>query len=73
MTYTWWHSGYDRRCHAFESAQTAVADRVFYEAVCEHSVPVERLEREQHGHLCVPCLVKVGAALPDDGPGGWRG
>ncbi len=71
MPYVWWHSGYDQLCHAFKAEHTAVMDRSFYEAVCEHSVPVERVEREQHGHLCVTCLVKVGATLPDDG-GGWR-
>ena len=71
MPYVWWHSGYDSMCHAFVDVGVE-GDRAFYEAVCEHSVPVERLEREQCGHLCVMCLIKVGDALPDDG-GGWRG
>jgi hypothetical protein len=70
MPYVCWHSGYDSLCHAFEVED--VEGRTFYEAVCEHSVPVERVEREQCSHLCVVCLIKVGAALPDDG-GGWRG
>jgi hypothetical protein len=66
----WWHSGYDQLCHAFK-AEHAATGRSFYEAVCEHCVPVERLKREQHGRLCVSCLVEVGLMLPDDG-GGWR-
>ena len=61
--YVWWHSGYDRLCHAFSVRQ---ASEVFFEAVCAHSVPPEHVLRAASGTLCVPCLVEVGSALEDD-------
>ncbi|TWP48643.1 hypothetical protein FKR81_27345 [Lentzea tibetensis] len=66
MPYVWWHSGYDLRCHAFAVEQANDGQRGFYEAVCEHSVPLERVEREQHGQLCTACLIKVGTELPEN-------
>jgi hypothetical protein len=71
MPYMWWHSGYDRLCHAFAVEQTTDDGRSYYEAACEHSVPLEHVEREQRGELCMVCLIKVGSQLADDGR--WRG
>ncbi|SEQ17505.1 hypothetical protein SAMN05216188_102296 [Lentzea xinjiangensis] len=64
MPYVWWQSGYDQQCHAFSRDQ-ADGSRSFYEAVCEHSVPGDRVSRAQAGALCTNCLIKVGTELPD--------
>jgi hypothetical protein len=64
MPYVWWQSEYDLQCHAFPLDQ-ADGSRSFYEAVCEHSVPDERVSRAQAGALCTTCLIKVGTELPD--------
>ncbi|MDX8055727.1 hypothetical protein SK571_40665 [Lentzea sp. BCCO 10_0798] len=64
MPYVWWQSEYDLQCHAFSLDQTD-GSRSFYEAVCEHSVPDERVSRAQAGALCMNCLIKVGSELPD--------
>ncbi|WP_077008175.1 hypothetical protein [Saccharothrix sp. ALI-22-I] len=67
MPYVWWHSGYDRLCHAFPVRQ---ASEVYFEAACAHSVPPDLVVRTPGGALCVPCLVEVGSAMDDDH--GWR-
>ncbi|MFE9743501.1 hypothetical protein ACFYOT_01205 [Saccharothrix saharensis] len=68
MTYVWWHSGYDRLCHAFSVRQASAA---YFEAACAHSVPPEHVVRSASGTLCVPCLVEVGSAMEVDHS--WRG
>ncbi|MCE6994446.1 hypothetical protein LZG04_06440 [Saccharothrix sp. S26] len=66
--YVWWHSGYDRLCHAFSTRQASAA---YFEAACTHSVPPEYVVRERSGTLCVPCLVEVGSTMEEDHA--WRG
>ncbi|NUT48595.1 MAG: hypothetical protein HOV94_15000 [Saccharothrix sp.] len=63
MPYVWWHSGYDRLCHAFSVDQ---ASEAYFEAVCAHSVPPDLVVRSPSGTFCVSCLVGVGSALSDD-------
>ncbi|MCC8245396.1 hypothetical protein [Saccharothrix luteola] len=63
MPYVWWHSGYDRLCHAFAVDQ---ASEAYFEAACAHSVPPEHVLRSRTGALCVPCLVEVGSTMEDD-------
>ncbi|WP_367132421.1 hypothetical protein [Saccharothrix sp. HUAS TT1] len=63
MPYAWWHSGYDRQCHAFAAEQSSTA---YFEAACAHSVPPDLVVRSPSGALCVPCLVEVGTTAEDD-------
>ncbi|MFD1152194.1 hypothetical protein [Saccharothrix hoggarensis] len=72
MAHVWWHSGYDRLCHAFSVEQTSGehAGAAYFEAACAHSVPPELVVRSPAGALCVPCLVEVGSAM--EGRDAWR-
>lgn len=58
----WQRSGYDGRVHAFERAD---GEASFVEAVCSHSVPVDKLVRCYEGMRCVACLLIVGDHLAE--------
>jgi hypothetical protein len=58
----WWRSGYDEQVHAFGVEQ---AGERFAEALCEHSVPTEKLTLSDEGRRCMACLLIYGDQLAD--------
>lgn len=58
----WRLSRYDDRVHAFERADD---DATFVEAVCSHSVPLDKLVRRHEGARCLACLLIVGDHLAE--------
>jgi hypothetical protein len=66
----WWKSGYDDRVHAFGSDE---AGRDFGEALCEHSVPNDKITCTHDGERCLACLLIYGDMLADSyGEANWR-
>ncbi|OLF17110.1 hypothetical protein [Actinophytocola xanthii] len=66
----WWLSGYDNRVHAFGCAG---AGREFGEALCEHSVPNDKITCTDVGERCLACLLIYGDMLADThGDAVWR-
>lgn len=67
---TWRVSGYDLQSHAFHTLGEITT---FSEALCEHSVPTDRLVGERGEKRCIACLLIHGGDLADRGgdPGGW--
>lgn len=59
----WLGSGYDLRIHAF---YTVTDDQDFLEALCGHTVPLEKLVDGLALAKCMDCLMKHGTALADE-------
>lgn len=62
----WLMSAYDATWHAFPIAQISDQTRAFYEALCDHSVPVRHIERAAPRVFCLACLVLYGENILDD-------
>jgi hypothetical protein len=62
----WLMSAYDATWHAFPTAQVSDQTRAFYQAFCDHSIPIRHVERAAPRVLCAACLVLFGAQIPDD-------
>jgi hypothetical protein len=60
--WVWQLSGYDGRVHAFEKAEGLAS---FLEAVCSHSVPIDKAVPGHEGTRCVACLLIVGNHLAE--------
>jgi hypothetical protein len=61
----WLMSRYDATWHAILTEQLTDSTRTFYQALCEHSVPVRLVERTAPRVCCPACLVLYGTHLPD--------
>ena len=68
-TMLWLLSRYDNTWHAFAAEHVSEPTRVFYQALCSHSVPVALVERVLPQAFCPKCLVLCGTRVPD---GLWR-
>lgn len=62
----WLLSTYDATWHAFPARQLSDQARKFYEALCGHCVPARHVEHRPPRTCCPTCLVRFGAALPDE-------
>lgn len=58
----WWRSAYDDQVHAFRAEQ---ASERFAEALCEHSVPAQKITLSDEGRRCMACLLIFGDMLAD--------
>jgi hypothetical protein len=60
--WSWRLSRYDDHVHAFVAEERAAS---FVEAVCSHSVPIDKITRSHDGARCVACLLIVGDHLAE--------
>lgn len=60
--WVWRRSEYDGRLHAFDAAERLAS---FLEAVCSHSVPIDKAVVARSGPRCVACLLIVGDHLAE--------
>lgn len=60
--WTWRLSTYDDRVHAFDRTERLAS---FVEAVCSHSVPIDKVRTGHEGTRCLACLLIVGDHLAE--------
>jgi hypothetical protein len=60
------HVGLRRHLARLPIAQISDQTRTFYEALCDHSVPVRHMEHSAPHVFCPTCVVLYGKRIPDD-------